>query len=163
MRGYRKLLSVILEISMIQTVRWHIELQPWASPTPSLNYEASRFLKYISTSQRELYELYQLSIDCCALALVLERVQHSPALCLPFPEWIWRKKVEWDVVAWGSVLCSQWELEYLRFSGWVSYRWPLELCWSRQSGFCATRHSLCSRVMQGVMLHPVQAKAPCLF
>uniref|UniRef100_A0A8D2MLE2 Methyltransferase domain-containing protein n=3 Tax=Passerellidae TaxID=1729112 RepID=A0A8D2MLE2_ZONAL len=31
--------------------RWHIELQPWASPTPSLNYEASRFLKYISTSQ----------------------------------------------------------------------------------------------------------------
>ncbi|XP_072711768.1 probable methyltransferase-like protein 24 isoform X10 [Ciconia boyciana] len=34
-----------------QTVRWHIELQPWASPTPSLNYEALRFLKYISTSQ----------------------------------------------------------------------------------------------------------------
>ncbi|TRZ10762.1 hypothetical protein HGM15179_016345 [Zosterops borbonicus] len=33
------------------SVRWHIELQPWASPTPSLNYEASRFLKYISTSQ----------------------------------------------------------------------------------------------------------------
>ncbi|XP_014819919.1 PREDICTED: methyltransferase-like protein 24 [Calidris pugnax] len=33
------------------TVRWHIELQPWASPTPSLNYEALRFLKYISTSQ----------------------------------------------------------------------------------------------------------------
>ncbi|NWU95336.1 MET24 protein, partial [Upupa epops] len=31
--------------------RWHIELQPWASPTPSLNYEALRFLKYISTSQ----------------------------------------------------------------------------------------------------------------
>uniref|UniRef100_A0A8C3MC32 Uncharacterized protein n=1 Tax=Geospiza parvula TaxID=87175 RepID=A0A8C3MC32_GEOPR len=36
---------------VLQTVRWHIELQPWASPTPSLNYEASRFLKYISTSQ----------------------------------------------------------------------------------------------------------------
>lgn len=35
----------------LQTVRWHIELQPWASPTPSLNYEALRFLKYISTSQ----------------------------------------------------------------------------------------------------------------
>ncbi|NXE20716.1 MET24 protein, partial [Ardeotis kori] len=34
-----------------QTVRWHIELQPWASPTPSLDYEALRFLKYISTSQ----------------------------------------------------------------------------------------------------------------
>ncbi|NXY83664.1 MET24 protein, partial [Alcedo cyanopectus] len=34
-----------------KTVRWHIELQPWASPTPSLNYEALRFLKYISTSQ----------------------------------------------------------------------------------------------------------------
>ncbi|KFP90306.1 Methyltransferase-like 24, partial [Apaloderma vittatum] len=31
--------------------RWHIDLQPWASPTPSLNYEALRFLKYISTSQ----------------------------------------------------------------------------------------------------------------
>uniref|UniRef100_A0A8C0UQQ5 Methyltransferase like 24 n=1 Tax=Cyanistes caeruleus TaxID=156563 RepID=A0A8C0UQQ5_CYACU len=36
---------------VLQTVRWHIELQPWASPTPSLNYEASRFLKYISTTQ----------------------------------------------------------------------------------------------------------------
>ncbi|KAM7117343.1 putative methyltransferase-like protein 24 isoform 4-T5 [Ciconia maguari] len=35
----------------VLTVRWHIELQPWASPTPSLNYEALRFLKYISTSQ----------------------------------------------------------------------------------------------------------------
>ncbi|NXH17094.1 MET24 protein, partial [Bucco capensis] len=34
-----------------KTVRWHIELQPWASPTPSLDYEALRFLKYISTSQ----------------------------------------------------------------------------------------------------------------
>ncbi|XP_053918373.1 probable methyltransferase-like protein 24 [Cuculus canorus] len=34
-----------------KTVRWHIELQPWASPTPSLNHEALRFLKYISTSQ----------------------------------------------------------------------------------------------------------------
>ncbi|NWW50004.1 MET24 protein, partial [Pedionomus torquatus] len=34
-----------------QTVRWHIELQPWASSTPSFNYEALRFLKYISTSQ----------------------------------------------------------------------------------------------------------------
>ncbi|NXP81782.1 MET24 protein, partial [Ramphastos sulfuratus] len=34
-----------------KTVRWHIDLQPWASPTPSLNYEALRFLKYISTSQ----------------------------------------------------------------------------------------------------------------
>uniref|UniRef100_A0A8B9BAQ2 Methyltransferase like 24 n=1 Tax=Anser brachyrhynchus TaxID=132585 RepID=A0A8B9BAQ2_9AVES len=33
------------------TVRWHIDLQPWASPTPSLNFEALRFLKYISTSQ----------------------------------------------------------------------------------------------------------------
>nr|XP_047937067.1 probable methyltransferase-like protein 24 isoform X3 [Anser cygnoides] len=34
-----------------ETVRWHIDLQPWASPTPSLNFEALRFLKYISTSQ----------------------------------------------------------------------------------------------------------------
>ncbi|NWZ04950.1 MET24 protein, partial [Agelaius phoeniceus] len=39
------------QLSLFRTVRWHIELQPWASPTPSLNYEASRFLKYISTSQ----------------------------------------------------------------------------------------------------------------
>ncbi|NWS45626.1 MET24 protein, partial [Probosciger aterrimus] len=34
-----------------KTVKWHIELQPWASPTPSLDNEALRFLKYISTSQ----------------------------------------------------------------------------------------------------------------
>ncbi|EOB03591.1 UPF0624 protein C6orf186, partial [Anas platyrhynchos] len=34
-----------------QAVRWHIDLQPWASPTPSLTFEALRFLKYISTSQ----------------------------------------------------------------------------------------------------------------
>ncbi|NWZ24605.1 MET24 protein, partial [Asarcornis scutulata] len=34
-----------------KTVRWHIDLQPWASPTPSLTSEALRFLKYISTSQ----------------------------------------------------------------------------------------------------------------
>ncbi|XP_025896486.1 methyltransferase-like protein 24, partial [Nothoprocta perdicaria] len=32
-------------------IRWHIDLQPWASPTPSLHYEALRFLKYISTTQ----------------------------------------------------------------------------------------------------------------
>ncbi|KAF2987155.1 hypothetical protein EK904_012091, partial [Melospiza melodia maxima] len=41
----------LLQAGSFRTVRWHIELQPWASPTPSLNYEASRFLKYISTSQ----------------------------------------------------------------------------------------------------------------
>uniref|UniRef100_A0A493TLL5 Methyltransferase like 24 n=1 Tax=Anas platyrhynchos platyrhynchos TaxID=8840 RepID=A0A493TLL5_ANAPP len=35
----------------LQAVRWHIDLQPWASPTPSLTFEALRFLKYISTSQ----------------------------------------------------------------------------------------------------------------
>ncbi|NWH58729.1 MET24 protein, partial [Geococcyx californianus] len=34
-----------------KTIRWHIDLQPWASATPSLNYEALRFLNYISTSQ----------------------------------------------------------------------------------------------------------------
>ncbi|XP_030411979.1 methyltransferase-like protein 24 isoform X2 [Gopherus evgoodei] len=33
------------------TIRWHVDLQPWASPTPSLNYEALRFLKYITTPQ----------------------------------------------------------------------------------------------------------------
>ncbi|XP_036623804.1 methyltransferase-like protein 24 [Trichosurus vulpecula] len=31
--------------------RWHIDLQPWASPSQSLNEEAMRFLKYISTTQ----------------------------------------------------------------------------------------------------------------
>lgn len=36
--------------------------------------------------------------------LVLERVQHSPALCLPFPELIWRKKVEWNMVVWAEML-----------------------------------------------------------
>ncbi|NXD08232.1 MET24 protein, partial [Nothocercus nigrocapillus] len=35
----------------LQAIRWHIDLQPWASPTPSLDCEALRFLKYISTSQ----------------------------------------------------------------------------------------------------------------
>ncbi|KAM9155586.1 putative methyltransferase-like protein 24 isoform 2-T2 [Pangshura tecta] len=34
-----------------KTIRWHVDLQPWASPTPSLNYEALRFLKYITTPQ----------------------------------------------------------------------------------------------------------------
>ncbi|XP_044530279.1 methyltransferase-like protein 24 [Gracilinanus agilis] len=32
-------------------LRWHIDLQPWASPSQSLNEEAMRFLKYISTTQ----------------------------------------------------------------------------------------------------------------
>ncbi|XP_061479587.1 probable methyltransferase-like protein 24 isoform X2 [Rhineura floridana] len=32
-------------------IRWHINLQPWASPTPSLSNEAFRLLKYISTAQ----------------------------------------------------------------------------------------------------------------
>ena len=31
--------------------RWHIELQPWAGPSRSLDEEASRFLSYISTTQ----------------------------------------------------------------------------------------------------------------
>ncbi|XP_055981297.1 probable methyltransferase-like protein 24 isoform X1 [Sorex fumeus] len=31
--------------------RWHIDLQPWAGPAQSLEEEASRFLKYISTTQ----------------------------------------------------------------------------------------------------------------
>ncbi|CAM2111888.1 unnamed protein product [Caretta caretta] len=34
-----------------KTIRWNVDLQPWASPTPSLNYEALRFLKYITTPQ----------------------------------------------------------------------------------------------------------------
>ncbi|XP_034964954.1 probable methyltransferase-like protein 24 isoform X1 [Zootoca vivipara] len=34
-----------------KTIRWHINLQPWASPTASLNNEALRLLKYISTVQ----------------------------------------------------------------------------------------------------------------
>ncbi|XP_003404342.1 probable methyltransferase-like protein 24 isoform X1 [Loxodonta africana] len=31
--------------------RWHIDLQPWAGPTQSLDEEAMRFLRYISTTQ----------------------------------------------------------------------------------------------------------------
>ncbi|XP_043543063.1 methyltransferase-like protein 24 [Chiloscyllium plagiosum] len=34
-----------------QSLRWHIELQPWASPSHSLEEEAVRFLTYISSSQ----------------------------------------------------------------------------------------------------------------
>ncbi|XP_053157327.1 probable methyltransferase-like protein 24 isoform X1 [Hemicordylus capensis] len=34
-----------------KTIRWHIDLQPWASPTPSLSNEALRLLQYISTAQ----------------------------------------------------------------------------------------------------------------
>ncbi|XP_015265998.1 PREDICTED: methyltransferase-like protein 24 [Gekko japonicus] len=34
-----------------KTIRWHINLQPWASPVPSLSNEALRLLKYISTTQ----------------------------------------------------------------------------------------------------------------
>ncbi|XP_074982745.1 putative methyltransferase-like protein 24 isoform X3 [Caretta caretta] len=34
-----------------KTIRWNVDLQPWASSTPSLNYEALRFLKYITTPQ----------------------------------------------------------------------------------------------------------------
>ncbi|XP_042324567.1 methyltransferase-like protein 24 isoform X3 [Sceloporus undulatus] len=34
-----------------KAVRWHIDLQPWASSTPSLSNEALRLLKYISTAQ----------------------------------------------------------------------------------------------------------------
>ncbi|XP_054856904.1 probable methyltransferase-like protein 24 isoform X2 [Eublepharis macularius] len=34
-----------------KTIRWHIDLQPWASPIPSLSKEALRLLKYISTIQ----------------------------------------------------------------------------------------------------------------
>lgn len=34
-----------------QVTRWHIDLQPWAGPTQSLEEEALRFLRYISTTQ----------------------------------------------------------------------------------------------------------------
>lgn len=34
-----------------QGPRWHIELQPWAGPSRSLDEEASRFLNYIGTTQ----------------------------------------------------------------------------------------------------------------
>ncbi|XP_048348792.1 probable methyltransferase-like protein 24 isoform X2 [Sphaerodactylus townsendi] len=36
---------------MLQTIRWHVDLQPWASPVPSLSNEALRLLNYISTTQ----------------------------------------------------------------------------------------------------------------
>ncbi|XP_032877990.1 methyltransferase-like protein 24 [Amblyraja radiata] len=35
----------------MQSLRWNIELQPWASPQHSLEDEAARFLVYISTTQ----------------------------------------------------------------------------------------------------------------
>ncbi|EPQ18633.1 hypothetical protein D623_10034654 [Myotis brandtii] len=37
--------------SLSQGSRWHIDLQPWAGPAQSLDEEASRFLRYISTTQ----------------------------------------------------------------------------------------------------------------
>lgn len=37
--------------SLSQGPRWHIDLQPWAGPTQSLDEEALRFLRYISTTQ----------------------------------------------------------------------------------------------------------------
>nr|XP_023958243.1 methyltransferase-like protein 24 isoform X4 [Chrysemys picta bellii] len=39
------------KVGPCETIRWHVDLQPWASPTSSLNYEALRFLKYITTPQ----------------------------------------------------------------------------------------------------------------
>uniref|UniRef100_A0A3Q4HF41 Methyltransferase like 24 n=1 Tax=Neolamprologus brichardi TaxID=32507 RepID=A0A3Q4HF41_NEOBR len=37
--------------SPIQTPRWHIDLEPWASESQSLEDEAKRFLSYITTQQ----------------------------------------------------------------------------------------------------------------
>lgn len=37
--------------SLSQGPRWHIDLQPWAGPAQSLDEEALRFLRYISTTQ----------------------------------------------------------------------------------------------------------------
>uniref|UniRef100_A0A3Q0R7L6 Methyltransferase like 24 n=1 Tax=Amphilophus citrinellus TaxID=61819 RepID=A0A3Q0R7L6_AMPCI len=37
--------------SPIQTPRWHIDLEPWASESQSLEDEAKRFLSYITTPQ----------------------------------------------------------------------------------------------------------------
>ncbi|XP_006512830.1 probable methyltransferase-like protein 24 isoform X3 [Mus musculus] len=42
--------------------RWHIELQPWAGPSRSLDEEASRFLSYISTTQVEFQAKIGLGI-----------------------------------------------------------------------------------------------------
>ncbi|XP_063773199.1 probable methyltransferase-like protein 24 [Pseudophryne corroboree] len=36
---------------ILKPVRWHIDLQPWASSLHSLNEEATRFLQYITKSQ----------------------------------------------------------------------------------------------------------------
>lgn len=35
----------------LQTPRWHITLEPWASESHSLEEEAKRFLNYITTPQ----------------------------------------------------------------------------------------------------------------
>ena len=37
--------------SFSQSARWHIELEPWASDSHSLEEEAQRFLSYITTPQ----------------------------------------------------------------------------------------------------------------
>ncbi|EQB78432.1 hypothetical protein CB1_000993017 [Camelus ferus] len=44
-----------------QGPRWHIDLQPWAGPARSLDEEALRFLRYISTTQVEF--LVQIACD----------------------------------------------------------------------------------------------------
>lgn len=63
---------------------------------------------------------------------------------------------------YNSVL---WELAYLQLSGWISYRHPLELCWRRQSRFCATWALAAHQedAAASVMLRLVQAAAQYLF
>lgn len=80
----------------------------------------------------------------CSGSCVLERVQHSLALCLPFPGWIWRRKVEWNVVAWGWKAGLSCRMDR---QGWccrqgllcrVSLPGPW-LCWLSHCGFGCSR------------------------
>lgn len=50
--------------------RWQIDLQPWAGPARSLDEEASRFLRYISTIQVVFQAQVGLETKSCQLPLL---------------------------------------------------------------------------------------------
>ena len=45
------ILFILTYVFSLQGPRWQIDLQPWAGPARSLDEEALRFLRYISTIQ----------------------------------------------------------------------------------------------------------------
>lgn len=56
--------SCICVCSPIQTPRWHIDLEPWASESQSLEDEAKRFLSYITTQQVRFFFKFHLLPKC---------------------------------------------------------------------------------------------------